>query len=90
MDSLFLAILGVNLLAAGLMAYDKWAAPRGHWRVPEKTLFTLSALGASPTVLLLINYLRHKSRKQSFQRQLHLIIVAQMVLAALWLANNQQ
>ena len=73
----------INLLAAGLMAYDKWAAANGHWRTPENTLFMLAALGASPTIFFLITYLRHKSNKASFRWKLNMILAGQIVLAAL-------
>lgn len=76
-------ILILNLLAAGFMAYDKWAAIKKRWRVPEASLFLLAALGASPTVFFLITYLRHKSNKSSFRWKLNVILAGQIALGAL-------
>jgi len=45
---------------------DKRAAMRGDWRVPEKTLHLLDALGGWPGGRLAQNTLKHKRRKGSF------------------------
>lgn len=78
-------LIAVNLLAAGLMAWDKLSAMRRSWRVPEASLFALALLGASPTVFLLIRYLRHKSRKPRFLRALDAIILLQLMGIAIGL-----
>ena len=50
-----------------LFGFDKWRAGRGGTRVPEATLFWLSALGGWPGGLLGMGVFRHKSAKGSFQ-----------------------
>jgi uncharacterized membrane protein YsdA (DUF1294 family) len=47
-------------------AWDKSAARRGAWRVPESTLHVLALLGGWPGALLAQRVLRHKTRKQPF------------------------
>jgi uncharacterized membrane protein YsdA (DUF1294 family) len=72
----------VNLLAAGLMAWDKYCAMRRRWRVPEATLFSVAMMGGSPTMFMVIRYLRHKSRKTSFLWRLNVILLVQVALFA--------
>ena len=48
-------------------AWDKAAAERGAWRTRESTLHTFALLGGWPGALLAQAWLRHKSRKASFQ-----------------------
>lgn len=78
--SLIWYLLGANLLAAVLMAYDKFCAVRGMWRVPEASLFGVSLLGGSPAVFFLMGYLRHKSNKASFRWRLNIILGIQIIL----------
>lgn len=46
---------------------DKSAAQSGAWRTPENTLHGLALVGGWPGALLAQQWLRHKSRKASFQ-----------------------
>ncbi|MEQ8484669.1 MAG: cold shock and DUF1294 domain-containing protein [Pseudomonadales bacterium] len=58
---------GASLLAFLAYALDKSAAHRGRWRVSEKTLHALSLAGGWPGALIAQRWLRHKSKKVSFQ-----------------------
>jgi uncharacterized membrane protein YsdA (DUF1294 family) len=49
-----------------LFGFDKWRAGRGGRRIPESTLWWMSALGGWPGALLGIIVFRHKSAKPSF------------------------
>ncbi len=35
----------INLIGFCAMGIDKWKATRNAWRIPEKTLFTITLLG---------------------------------------------
>lgn len=48
-------------------ALDKSAAQKGQWRTAESTLHLFALLGGWPWALLAQRFLRHKSRKLSFQ-----------------------
>ncbi len=73
-------ILGISALACVLTVWDKYCARRGRWRVPEKTLFAVAALGGSAAMLLTMRAVHHKTRHRRFMWGLPLIIVAQVVL----------
>jgi uncharacterized membrane protein YsdA (DUF1294 family)/cold shock CspA family protein len=59
--------LGVSLIAFATYAWDKSAAQNNHWRTAESTLHLLGIIGGWPGALFAQRFLRHKSKKQSFQ-----------------------
>ncbi|GEQ74737.1 DNA-binding protein [Comamonas testosteroni] len=83
---LWLVYAGLSMLT--FMAYwqDKWAAQKGQWRTPEKTLQTMALAGGWPGALLAQQWLRHKSSKTSFQLQFWLMVLINVV-AVLWLCS---
>ena len=72
-------LIGINALACVLTAWDKRCARRGRWRVSEKTLFIVAALGGAAAMLLAMYTVRHKTRHRRFMWGLPLIIAAQVV-----------
>ena len=46
----------------------------GSWRVSERTLLTLAAVGGSIGAVFGQIFLRHKTRKEPFRTQLRLIV----------------
>lgn len=73
---LILALVGygvfANLLTYAAFALDKRRAVQGGWRIPERTLLLLAALGGWPAAKLAQHRLRHKTRKQPFRLMLNL------------------
>ena len=55
---------------------DKRAAIRGAWRVPERTLHILEAVGGFPGALVAQGLFRHKRRKVAYVFVLWIIISA--------------
>jgi uncharacterized membrane protein YsdA (DUF1294 family) len=79
---LYLAI--VSLLAVILTFRDKNAAKKNVWRVKERTLFIVAALGGSVAMFLTMLAIRHKTRHKKFMIGIPLILalqVASIVLA---------
>lgn len=71
-------------LCFAVFAWDKYCAMRGIWRVPEKTLLLLAAMGGTPGAFAGQKVLRHKTQKQPFGTYLILIAIVQVVgIAAL-------
>ena len=74
----FLVYFGaVSLGSAAVTVLDKTAAKRRAWRIPERTLLILAALGGAPAMLLTMLIIRHKTRHLKFMLGLPLIILLQ-------------
>lgn len=79
-------LLLINGVAFAAFASDKRRAERGQWRIPERTLLQLAAIGGTSGAIAAQQLLRHKTRKQPFARILWLIAAAQAAaLAGLWI-----
>lgn len=84
----------INLLTFLAFGWDKWKAKykEKHQfarRVPEKTLFLLSAAGGSAGALLGMRVWHHKTLHRSFRIGIPLILLLQILIpAGLWLYWN--
>jgi uncharacterized membrane protein YsdA (DUF1294 family) len=58
----------LSLITFMTYAFDKSAAKKRQWQIPEKHLHLLSLLGGWPGAAIAQQQLRHKSSKRSFQR----------------------
>lgn len=57
----------MSVIAILFYSMDKSAAVNNRWRTKESTLHLLALLGGWPGALLAQDFLRHKTRKTSFQ-----------------------
>ena len=79
-----LYLFGVNVAAFGAFGWDKFCAERDMYRVPERTLLTLAAIGGAFGAVFGQQTFRHKTRKEPFRTYLNFIAVLNLVgLAAL-------
>lgn len=71
MGKLPIIVFGLYLVASifafAAYALDKSAAKNNQWRTKEGTLHLLGLIGGWPGALIAQRFLRHKSKKQSFQ-----------------------
>ncbi len=79
---LLLAQLGLCALSFALYAGDKTAARVGARRVPEAGLHLVDLLGGWPGGLVARHVLRHKTRKQPFQRNFWVTAALNVILVA--------
>jgi len=70
----------VSIIAVVLALRDKNAARKNAWRVKERTLLAVSALGGSAAMLLTMLAVRHKTRRAKFMIGIPLIILAQIAI----------
>ena len=80
----------INLVTFLVFGWDKWKAKRKEThastrRVPEKTLFLLSAIGGSIGALLGMKVFHHKTLHRSFRIGIPLILALQIIVPlGLW------
>ena len=70
----------VNTSAVLLMGFDKLQAKRKRFRVPEKRLFLLAALGGSWGIFLAMQVWKHKRRKTSFKKVIYALALVHLLL----------
>lgn len=86
-DPVVLWLVTVNGAGFALMGLDKWKAKHNAWRIPEKTLFTVSVLGGTPGVIAGMQTFRHKTRHRKFKYGLPALLALQLAAAA-WLLEQ--
>ena len=79
---LLVVLIVMNLLAFALMGIDKMKARRGSWRIPEKTLFLVTALFGGLGGTLGMKVFRHKTKHWYFKWGFPALLVVQIVLLA--------
>lgn len=79
-ENIVIYLLIMNLFTFLIMGIDKKKAKKGSWRVPEKTLFTLVALGGGIGGIAGMYVFRHKTKKMKFIIGFPLIIIMQMAV----------
>ena len=75
-------LLVMNLLSFAMMGIDKMKARRGSWRIPEKTLFLVTALFGALGGTLGMKVFRHKTKHWYFKWGFPVLLVVQIVLLA--------
>lgn len=79
---LLVVLIVMNLLAFALMGIDKMKARRGSWRIPEKTLFLVTALFGGLGGTMGMKVFRHKTKHWYFKWSFPALLVVQIVLLA--------
>ena len=64
--NILIYILSINLIGFLAMWLDKRKAEKGRWRIPEKTLFIITALGGGIGTIAGMYVFRHKTKKLGF------------------------
>lgn len=87
LTAVFLILL-INALTFCAFWWDKVAARKGQWRVPESRLLWLALIGGSLGAVLAQRLLHHKTRKEPFRTQLMLICALHVVGLVAWLSAS--
>lgn len=74
----------ITFLTFFLFGVDKRRARQNRWRIPEKTLFVLAALGGSIGAIAGMWIYHHKTRHWYFKYGMPAILLAQLVI--IWVA----
>ena len=73
----------INLIGFFTMWLDKRKAKKGVWRIPEKTLFIITALGGGIGTIAGMYTFRHKTKKIQFVIGFPLITILE-VITIIW------
>lgn len=71
----------VNLVAMCMYWVDKRKAIKNKWRIPEKTLILVAAIGGSIGALLGMYLFRHKTKHKKFTIGVPAILITQVIVA---------
>lgn len=66
MQNFLIYLLAINIFGFFIMWLDKRKAKKGAWRIPEKTLFIVTALGGGIGTIAGMYTFRHKTQKIQF------------------------
>ena len=76
-------LLIMNFLTWVIYGLGKGRAKSGKWRIPERTLLILAAIGGSVGALIGMLMFRHKTRKAKFVILVPVLLVIHCVLVGL-------
>lgn len=77
-ESLWIYLVVVNVLAFALYGIDKYKAKAGAWRIPEKTLLGIAALGGSVGAIAGMKTFHHKTKHWYFRYGLPALLAIQL------------
>lgn len=72
----------INALSLLLMLIDKVKAKKNRWRIPERTLLSVCAIGGSLGGIIGMYLFRHKTRHPKFYISLPLMLILHSILLA--------
>lgn len=79
MKYLYLYLLIINALSFLFMLTDKIKAIKGRWRIPEKTLLGVCAMGGSLGGLIAMKLFRHKTLHPQFSIGIPVMLAVHVV-----------
>ena len=76
--------IAINLFGFFIMWLDKRKAEKGAWRIPEKTLFIVTALGGGIGTIAGMYTFRHKTQKLNFVIGFPFITILEIIAIIYW------
>mgnify|MGYP000658285553 CR=1 FL=1 len=70
----------INIITFVIYALDKYKAIHHAWRIPERTLILLAAIGGSVGALSAMYTVRHKTKHNKFRIGVPVILVIQIIV----------
>ena len=78
--NIIIYLIVINLIGFYMMWSDKRKAKWGKWRIPENTLFMVTALGGGIGTIAGMYTFRHKTKKLKFTVGLPTILILEIIL----------
>lgn len=72
----------INIIGFILMGVDKWKAKKNRWRISEKDLFTLAAIGGSIGIIGGMKAFHHKTLHKKFKYGIPFMLLSNIVMIA--------
>ena len=73
-------LVAINLIGFAIMFIDKYKAKRGKWRIPEQTIFIITAIGGGIGTIAGMYKFRHKTQKTKFTIGLPFLLILDILL----------
>lgn len=73
-------LIVINIVGVLVMYVDKQKAKKGQWRIPEKILFIITAIGGGIGSYIGMKKFRHKTQKLGFVIGIPFITILEIVL----------
>lgn len=73
-------IVIINIIGFLAMYIDKLKAKRGSWRIPENTLFIITAIGGGIGTIAGMYLFRHKTKKWTFKIGLPVLLILDILI----------
>lgn len=78
----------INIIAIIVCTVDKIKAQLNKWRISEKTLLAISAIGGALGMYITMLIIRHKTKHKTFMIGLPFLILVHVVAILLYLQHN--
>ena len=78
--NIIIYLIIINLIGFYMMWSDKRKAKKGKWRIPEQTLFIITALGGGIGTIAGMYTFRHKTKKLKFTIGLPTLVILEIIL----------
>ena len=79
-NNIVIYLIVINIIGFFAMGIDKWKAKNNAWRIPENTLFAITALGGGIGTIAGMYTFRHKTKKTKFTIGLPAILILEIIL----------
>ncbi len=83
-QNIIIYFLVINIFGFFIMWLDKRKAQKGKWRIPEKTLFIITALGGGIGTIAGMYTFRHKTQKLNFVIGFPFITILEIIAIVYW------
>ena len=80
MDVIIIYVVLVNLIAFLMYGVDKWNARKNQWRISEKMLLSIAAVGGSVGAYVGMQFFHHKTKKPKFYIGVPFIFLVQIAV----------
>lgn len=79
-QNILIYLIIINIIGFLIMYIDKQKAKKGSWRIPENTIFVVTAIGGGIGTIAGMYKFRHKTKKKIFTIGLPFLLIMDILL----------